>query len=45
MLLVYLPGHYIHLIDASSDHEPADSVMLAGAERFPSAYVAPVRGR
>jgi len=30
MLLVYLPGHYLHIIDASGEHEPADSLILSG---------------
>ena len=34
MLLVYLPGYYLHLIDAGAEHEPSDSLMLSGADRI-----------
>jgi len=32
MLLIYLPGHYLQLIDCSAEHEPCPSLFFTGSE-------------
>ena len=35
MLVIYLPGHYLQLLDCSSDHDPCHSFSALGPDRVP----------
>lgn len=48
MLLVLIPGYYLHLVDCCVEHELMRSIVLCGASvvgSLPSAHGTPVRGQ